>query len=158
MRLRTLLIISILSIYSTGHADCLNDFCLQSSTGTKRCQSDYLGRPTIIDFWTSWCPNCRTSLDWLGKLRAHFKEKDLGLIAINLDENRADADEVIGELPPTLEVLIDADGSTAEKCALSSIPATILLDKKGAVIHRWFGDSEKNHAEIIKSLDLIRKD
>ncbi len=155
MQRAVLLISIVLAVHRPVRADCLNNFCLSSAAGAKRCHAEFVGKPILIDFWTSWCPNCRLSLEWLGKLRSKYAEKDLGLVAINLDQRRADAEEIIPEIAPAIEILLDTEGATAEKCSLNSLPATILLGKDGAIVGKWFGDSEKNHTQILESLKAI---
>ena len=155
IRIIHLALLSALLPLSNLYADCLGEFCLPSADGTKICRSQLRGKAVLIDFWASWCPNCRQSLHWLSEIQKDSSPSKTSFLAINVDQNRADADDVLGEIPAGLKVVFDSEGTIAERCDFKAIPASILIDAKGAIVHQWSGSSEAIHQEMMDGLKKL---
>lgn len=152
-----IIILAIMCLPGAIAAECLNKFCLDTPSKTQTCYSSPHHKALLVDFWTSWCPNCRVSLDWLGGISKKYSSADLSVIAINLDEDRADAEPLFKEISSSVEILIDSEGKTAEQCSLDGIPATVLIDKDGRLIKKWRGSSEEIHQEINQELEKLMR-
>jgi uncharacterized protein (TIGR03435 family) len=96
-----------------------------------------LGKIVMIEFWATWCGPCVGAFGHINELVNKFKGKDVVFISISIDKG-TDADQKIENVlkmrPLYTKVVKDADGlPTMKAYGISSIPATILIDKTGKI-------------------------
>lgn len=99
--------------------------------------SDFLGKPAVITFWTTW-----NSLS-VGQLRilSEIKGPDplFYAIAINSQEDRSIVSNFIERGGYEIEVLLDENGSVGELYKVKTLPITYFLDKDGNVDYIYVG-------------------
>ncbi|MBS0416082.1 MAG: TlpA family protein disulfide reductase [Proteobacteria bacterium] len=89
------------------------------------------GRVVYLDFWASWCTPCRQSFPWMNELQRRYADRGLTIIAVNLDHERADADEFLHKLSPDFQVRFDPQGELAQQFAVHGMPTSVILDRSG---------------------------
>jgi peroxiredoxin len=115
------------------------DFSLPSLDGKKVSLSSLRGKVVLVDFWASWCGPCKQELPELEKLLKGYAGKDVAIITINLDKDKANAADMAKKLKITLPVGLDPDGKVAEKYEPPTMPSSYVVDKAGVVRHRHEG-------------------
>ena len=93
----------------------------------------FRGRVVYLDFWASWCVPFRQSFPWMQILKTHYEKQGLEILAINLDQNRGDADRFLGRFHPTFEVRFDPQGKSAEQFKVQGMPTSVVIDRHGVV-------------------------
>ncbi|MDO9105589.1 MAG: TlpA disulfide reductase family protein [Methylovulum sp.] len=101
----------------------------------------FSGKVIYLDFWASWCAPCRTSFPLLNALYSKLKAQGFEVIAVNLDEDKAKADQFIKEFPVGFTVLRDSKGEWADSYVVESMPTSFIIDKQGVVQHIHHGFS-----------------
>lgn len=87
------------------------------------------GRVTVIDFWATWCQPCLHGLPALDRLaRAH---PEIDVVAINLDDPVA-ARELFDRAHYAMQ-LVEDDGAASERYGVTTIPRTVVIDKRGVI-------------------------
>jgi cytochrome c biogenesis protein CcmG/thiol:disulfide interchange protein DsbE len=91
--------------------------------------------PVIVDFWATWCVPCMLELKALKKLSKKYKDKNLTIIAVSLD-NQAEIAAVkqmtaANRWPFT--VIVDIGKKISEKYHVTSVPALFLIDTDGKI-------------------------
>lgn len=109
----------------------------------------YAGKVVYVDFWASWCAPCRTSFPLLNKLHEKLKSKGFEVVAINLDEDKANAEKFLQDIPVNFTVLRDAKGEWADQFVVESMPTSFIVDKQGVVqnVHHGFKSDDINELE-----------
>lgn len=129
------------------------DFTLNDSTGNPIAISSFQGKILLIDFWASWCAPCRRENPNVVKLYNDYKDKGFEIIGVSFDENRERWVEAIHQDQLTWPHVSDLKGwqSAAGKLyAISSIPATVLLDRNGIIVAKNLrGDALRKKLEEI---------
>ena len=97
----------------------------------------FKGKPVLVDFWASWCGPCRESFPWMDEIKKKYPE--LEIIAINLDEERVDAEEFLSEMPTKLNIVFDPEGELAEKYQVDAMPSSYLIDANGNIVVQHTG-------------------
>lgn len=102
------------------------------------------GKVVVIDFWASWCGPCRKSFPWFNQMQQKYQQQGLVVLAVNEDEERADADKFLQQFPAQFAVLFDVAGEVASQYQLQGMPTTLLLDRQGRVrfTHAGFFESK----------------
>lgn len=101
---------------------------------------DYLGKVVYVDFWASWCPPCLKSFPYMNQLHQQFSAQGLKIIAVNLDEQREDADHFTRETPHAFSVAFDNQNrDCAGVFGVKAMPSSYLIDKKGRIRQAFMG-------------------
>jgi len=135
------------------------DFQLRSVDGKSIIKlSDYSDKPTLLVFWATWCPHCRTELPVIQKVYSDLHGKGLQAIGINLDRTTKDARQFMSKNSITFPVAFagtDKGSKVADSYDVSGIPATFVIDKTGKIKAVFRGDvTEKTIRDELKKLGL----
>ena len=116
----------------------------------------FRGKVVYVDFWASWCGPCRQSIPKFNQIYKKLSSKGLAIVAINLDENGADAKQFLKDYPVSYTILRDSKGDIPQQFGLKVMPSGYLLDRFGMVryIHEGFrdGDEKELEQQILKLL------
>jgi thiol-disulfide isomerase/thioredoxin len=105
-------------------------FTLTTTAGTTISSLDLKGKPTLLDFWATWCDTCVREMPELTKL-------NLNIISINIDS----PGHLPKSLPPWTQVVSGigtADSTWQIFQSLSkdgSLPLYVLIDENGIIRH-----------------------
>jgi thiol-disulfide isomerase/thioredoxin len=91
----------------------------------------FRGRVVYLDFWASWCAPCRQSFPWMQTLKDTYQRQGLAVVAINLDHDRADAEQFLQRFHPDFAVQFDPQGTVAERFKVAGMPTSVIIDRHG---------------------------
>ncbi len=94
--------------------------------------------PQMLAFFATWCRPCLADLSKLTDLEDRWKPDGLRLMLVAV-ETRQTPDrlrELAAKDPLPGKLLFDADGSVAKATGATSLPAYVLIDRKGGVVAR----------------------
>ena len=97
------------------------------------------GHVVYLDFWASWCAPCRQSFPWMDSIVKSYQDQGLAVIAVNVDQDRADADRFLAQFRPGFQVLFDPKGSSAAEFKVSGMPTSLIIDRHGVVRYTHVG-------------------
>ena len=109
------------------------------------------GRVTVVDFAAAWCVPCWESLPQLEVLAA--RHSDIGFLVVSVDDREDGRDQLVNKLAPTVPVIWDTDHVIAERFAPQAMPATFVLDARGAIIYQHLGYDQDTWAALVDFLD-----
>ena len=89
------------------------------------------GKPTIVNFWASWCEPCRAEMPTLQQVADFYGPEKLLVLAINFKEPAARALQFAKTTGVTLPVLLDLDGKAARAWGVKVFPTTLMMDVAG---------------------------
>jgi len=105
-------------------------------------------RPLLINFWATWCDQCREEFPDLVKIDADYRAKGLNFVAVSLDEIgdvKTKVEPFLKEMKARMSVVLlnvkDAEPAihTVDPNWQGDMPATFLYDKDGKVVFKHFG-------------------
>ncbi|MFP5225760.1 MAG: TlpA family protein disulfide reductase [Actinomycetota bacterium] len=107
--------------------------------------SDLLGKPTLLNFWASWCLACQKEMPALDRYASETPEvRVLGVDVIGLQGESLEAGRRFFEsMGVSYESLADRDGrfyGLFGATARPIMPFTIVVDAEGTVAARRFGE------------------
>lgn len=120
--------------------------------------AQFNGKVVYVDFWASWCAPCRTSFPLFNALQQKLKDQGLEVVAINLDENQANAERFLKDFPVVFTLLRDSTGEWADKYVVEAMPTSFIIDRQGIIqnIHHGFNSEDINELEQ-KIVQLLAK-
>jgi len=126
------------------------DFSLEKLGGGTISLAEYRGRkPVVLDFWTTWCPNCKRSMPNLNAFYEKYKDQ-VEVIGIDMQENPALVQKTINDWGITFPIALDSNGSVTRAYGVRYTNVHVLIDKDGNVVRLIPGDiSEADILELI---------
>jgi thiol-disulfide isomerase/thioredoxin len=130
------------------------DFIVLDSGGKEVRLSDMKGKPTVVNFWATWCPPCRSEMP-------HFQEayESLGdsvnFMMIDLGETQQTARQYADGEGFTFPVYYDVTGDASGKYNISAIPTSIFIDAEGNITDTVIG--AMNAGTLRRNIDKAEK-
>ena len=112
---------------------------LKDLNGQPVSLSDFRGKIVFLNFWTTWCFDCRIEMPHMEKLHQQFKNKDFAMVAVNLQEPVAQVKQFFKDYKLTFTALLDSDGEVGAHFRITAIPTTFILNKQGIIIGKVTG-------------------
>ncbi len=116
------------------------------------------GKIVLIDFWASWCGPCREALPQYDKLYAEFPRSEFEIVAVNLDENVADAKKFLAEHAVHYPVALDPAGGVPQSFGLIGMPTSYLVDRKGVIRLSYSGFKPQDLDTLRMTIGKIAKE
>jgi thiol-disulfide isomerase/thioredoxin len=112
--------------------------------------ADLHGKVVLLDLWASWCPPCRDALPALDTLAQRLAAQGVAIVAVSIDEDRADAKDFLRQWPGwTLTLAHDQDARVAEFLRPDMMPTSYGIDAQGILrfVHRGFRPGDEREIE-----------
>ena len=132
------------------------DFTAVDADGTEVKLSDYVGKPIVLNFWSSWCSPCKSEMP---EFNAAWEELDgeVQFLMVNMTDGARETVESAREYVEgegfTFPVLFDTKSEAAIAYSAYSLPTTYFIDAEGYVTARAVGAIDGETLQ--KGLDLI---
>ncbi len=127
---------------------------VQRLDGKKVDLSNYIGKaPVLIEFWATWCPNCRELMPALLAAEKKYSGRVKFLaVAVNINQSPERVRKYLAAHPLPHETLWDADGNAAGAFDAPATSYVVVLNKKGIVAYTGLGGRQNLDAAIAKAL------
>lgn len=121
------------------------DFVMEGTVGNEVRYSDLSDKPTVINFWASWCPPCRAEMPSFQAAYEKYKDK-INFVMLNatdgLQETKESAQDYLKNKDFTFPVYYDSQLEGNRLFKIAAYPTTILI-KDGKPVQRISGMVEE---------------
>jgi thiol-disulfide isomerase/thioredoxin len=137
-------------------AAALNGVALPDAEGKEQRIDQWRGKVVVVNFWATWCAPCREEMPEFIKAQNELGPKGLQIVGIAVDQQdkvRQFATEIGLNYPALVGGFGAMELSRALGNTVMALPFTVILDRKGSIVHTQLGilKPDKLHA-VVKQL------
>jgi peroxiredoxin len=103
---------------------------------------DLRGKVVVVNFWASWCAECRPEMPVFERLHRELAPRGLAIVGVNAREERAAIRRYASELGLTFPLVLDPDGKTNAAYGVVGLPTTFVVARDGRVVALAVGPRE----------------
>jgi len=113
----------------------------------------YIGKtPMLIEFWATWCENCRELMPALLEAEKRFGKKvKFVALAVAINQSPERVRRFIAAHPLPHETFYDTDGKAAGAFDAPATSYVVVLDKNGRVVYTGLGGKQNLEAALKKA-------
>lgn len=132
----------------------LPEFSLSDLSGTPLNSKDLAGRPIIVEFWATWCPPCRKTLDWLATTQQRYGDK-VAIVAIAIESEEPAVRELVASKNLPFLIALGSQELAVQFGDIVNVPTMFIFGPQGETVSVFYGAPDDLHEtanELIASL------
>jgi cytochrome c-type biogenesis protein len=131
------------------------EFSLPDTHGQRVSMARFKGKVVFLNFWTTWCRECRNEMSAMERLHRRLQERDFVMVAISLRESAKTVKRFMDQNRLTFTALLDKNGDVGTTYAVRAIPTTFILDRRGHIIGMALGARKWDTAKTVKLFERL---
>ena len=96
--------------------------------------TEHRGMVIVLNFWASWCLECRSEMLALEQVHREFSSRGLAIIGVNARENKDVVGRYAKELGMTFPLVLDPNGKINALYGVIGLPTTFVVGRDGRAI------------------------
>ena len=132
----------------------LPSFKLTDLAGHPLTSEQLVGRAVLVEFWATWCPPCRSTLQWLGTLKQQYGDK-LAVVALAVESPQEQVGSTVGSLSQELRWAVADTPTAAAFGDITSVPTMFIFDKTGKTARILYGAPPDLHDKAEATLKTL---
>ncbi len=101
--------------------------------------SDFAGRPVVLNFWASWCVECKVEAQLLEDTWQKYRDDGVVFLGVAYIDVEPKSLAYLEEYDITYPNAPDLRSSISSKYDITGVPETFFIDKNGDVVHIQLG-------------------
>jgi cytochrome c biogenesis protein CcmG/thiol:disulfide interchange protein DsbE len=101
--------------------------------------SDLRGRPVVLNFWASWCVECRLEAKLLEDTWQAYRDQGVVFLGVAYIDVEPKSIAYLEEFNITYPNAPDLRSSISPKYGITGVPETFFIDKNGDILHHQIG-------------------
>jgi len=116
----------------------LPDFALRTFEGGTASRETLEGKPLLVIFWNTWCPNCLRELPEIARQSERLGPRGLRVLAVNtaMNDTEPKARAYWNKYGYAFPSGFDHDFDVGQAFGVFGVPTVFLVDSKGVVRYK----------------------
>lgn len=111
---------------------------LLTDSGTLSLE-DLKGKPTVLNFWASWCTPCREEAATLEDASRKYSG-EVQFVGVDIQDTEDNARAFLEEFDVTYPIVLDYDRTLASELGVPPLPQTFFIDADGNLLGSEAGE------------------
>ena len=135
----------------------------QTASGEAVSLASLKGRVVLVNFWASWCVECRPEMPMFEQLHQTFAEQGLTVLGVNYREATTRIDWFANKLGLTFPLVLDPQGEIAAAYGVIGLPSTFVVGRNGRPVglavgpRAWDGAAARAIIEALLAETVAKK-
>ena len=114
----------------------------------------YIGKmPVLIEFWATWCGNCRELMPTLTAAEKKFGDRvKFVVLAVAINQSPERVRRYMAAHPQKHETLFDTEGKAAAEFDAPATSYVVILNRAGRVVYTGLGGKQDLEKALIRAL------
>lgn len=108
-------------------------FSAKTLAGETFTNASVKGKVVLLQFWTTWCPYCRSEQSLVDAIDKEFGSKGLIVLAVDVGESKKTVKKYLADHPRSCRIVLTDDTNLAAMYAATSYPIYVAIDRAGNV-------------------------
>ena len=122
-------------------------FSSRTAMGRNVSLASLRGRVVLLNFWATWCGECRPEMPVLEQLHRDFAGQGLTVLGINVREEIPTIQRYAEAQGLTFPLVVDPKGEIHVSYGVIGLPTTFMIGRDGRVVARAIGARDWGSAE-----------
>jgi thiol-disulfide isomerase/thioredoxin len=114
------------------------DFTLPAVAGGDVSLHSLRGQPVLINFWATWCPDCKVEMPEIARLRSAVGGQ-VAILGVDEGEPAPVVSDFLSRTSYGWTFLLDQSGAVAGAYGVHALPTSLFLDASGVVRQSYVG-------------------
>ncbi len=132
------------------------DFTLTDTQGRTHRLSEYRGRVVLVNFWSVWCAPCRHEMPAMQRAWERVRERDVLILAINLQDSVEQVAQFFEAIPVQFPVLLGGDTAMMREWSVQVLPTSLVIDPQGRARYQVIGAYDWDQPAALEALLALR--
>jgi cytochrome c biogenesis protein CcmG/thiol:disulfide interchange protein DsbE len=121
------------------------------ATGRTVSSAEFQGKVVVLNFWASWCQECRLEHQNLLAIQREFgDDPNFVMLGIDYQDKEADAKQYLEVFGSNFNHLRDPNGVISIDYGVYGVPETFVFDQSGIIRHKVVGPIVgANHTHLV---------
>ena len=131
------------------------EFSGRTPAGQKVSLADLRGKVVLLNFWATWCAECRSEMEGFEKLHHAFDAQGLTVVGVNVGEETETIQRYAQAMGLTFSLVLDPQETLKERYGVSGLPVTFLIGRDGRAVALAAGPREWGSASARALIEAL---
>jgi cytochrome c biogenesis protein CcmG/thiol:disulfide interchange protein DsbE len=122
-------------------------FTLRTLDGHVVSLAQLYGHPVLVNFWASWCDQCRHEFPLLAAAQQRHRAQGLTIVGIASQDIESDARNFAKHEHASWTLAFDTDNAVGDTYGVRALPQTFFIRPDGTIASRLFGLTSQRELE-----------
>lgn len=125
-------------VWAVEVGESIPDFTFRAFDGSQVSRAGLLGRPALLIFWNTWCPNCMKELPEIQRLQEAYGSRGVVFLAVNtaLNDSESRARAYWEKTGYGFQGGFDRYFEIGQAFGVFAVPTVFLIDARGTVLYK----------------------
>ena len=134
----------------------LPNFTAQDLDGQAITQGSLAGQVVVVEFWATWCPPCRSTLDWMAEIKRRYGSR-LTVLAFSVESEEAEVRKFAQPLNPSIKFALSSEALVTSFGDITSVPTMFIFDQQGKAAAVFYGAPADLHKKAERVFEALLK-